>query len=145
MRALAVFMVILFQAGIVFSTEDFNLQMLPGGLTGVDVFFVISGYLITRNILTSLKAGDFTLTSFYIRRIRRIIPAMAFTLIWVLAVGIIILSPTHIEKLAEETLYASLGGANFLFWNLSRNALTLDSSFLPALHHYWSLAILESI
>ena len=143
MRALAVFMVILFQAGIVFSTENINLQFLPGGLTGVDIFFVISGYLITRNILTSLQAENFTLQSFYIRRIRRIIPAMTFTLIWVLAIGVIILSPEHITKLAEETFYASLGGANFLFWNLSHNTLALDANFLPALHHYWSLAIEE--
>jgi peptidoglycan/LPS O-acetylase OafA/YrhL len=71
LRAVAVIPVILFHAG----TETFS-----GGFIGVDVFFVISGYLITSIIVSELHAGTFTLTSFYERRARRILPALFFVI-----------------------------------------------------------------
>src|SRR5664279_1008369 len=78
LRALAVIAVILF--------HTFP-KILPGGFVGVDVFFVISGYLITQIILQDLDSGSFTATSFYARRVRRIFPALIIVLIATFALG----------------------------------------------------------
>src|SRR6516165_10583668 len=78
LRAIAVAAVVLFHAFP---------ELCPGGFIGVDVFFVISGYLISRLIFENLELGSFTLAGFYLRRIRRIFPALAVTLAAVLATG----------------------------------------------------------
>ena len=72
-------------------------QLCPGGFIGVDIFFVISGYLISTLIYENLERGSFTLWGFYLRRIRRIFPALAVMLTAVLAIGTIVLrgGPTY--------------------------------------------------
>ena len=80
-------------------------KILPGGFIGVDVFFVISGYLITSIILLSIKNNDFSLREFYSRRIRRLFPALITVLLFALVLGWLVLFPeeyhqlgTHISK-----------------------------------------------
>ncbi|OZA97434.1 MAG: hypothetical protein B7X67_22955 [Rhizobiales bacterium 39-66-18] len=82
-RAIAVLSVLLFHLGV---------PGVPGGFVGVDVFFVISGYLITANILADVRGGTFSLLRFYDRRIRRIVPALTLVVLATLAVGYFILT-----------------------------------------------------
>jgi len=131
LRAVAVTAVILFHAGF----------GCTGGYIGVDVFFVISGYLITRLIRRDIAAERFSVFEFWERRIRRIVPALFSVVTFVLVVGLIWLLPGDMEELAESTLAVSLMASNFYFW------LGLDYFAGPAelkpLLHTWSLAVEE--
>ena len=100
LRAVAVIAVILFHAG----------GRLGGGFVGVDVFFVISGFLISGVILRELERGRFSVVDFYTRRIRRIFPALIVVLAAVLAIGWFLLLPGEYTRLAQRTM----GGAAFL-------------------------------
>lgn len=114
---------------------------LPGGFTGVDIFFVISGYLISRIILGDLKKGRFTFADFYSRRIRRIFPALAVVLTFVLVFGWYVLLPAHFRQLG---LHAAAGAAF-----VSNIALFLEAGYfdvdadLKPLLHLWSLGVEE--
>lgn len=114
---------------------------LPGGFTGVDIFFVISGYLISRIILGDLKNGRFTFADFYSRRVRRIFPALAVVLVVVLVVGWYVLLPAYFRQLG---LHAA-AGAGFI----SNIVLYLEAGYfdveadLKPLLHLWSLGIEE--
>src|SRR4051794_40854462 len=91
MRAIAVLGVLLFHAGF---------PAFSGGYAGVDVFFVISGYLITRIILTAIDAGDFSLVGFFVNRVRRLFPALLSTVGMSVVLGGLLLSPPYMKKLA---------------------------------------------
>ena len=97
MRALAVLAV------IVFHTFP---KVLPGGFVGVDIFFVISGYLITQIILEGLDSGSFTASSFYARRVRRIFPALIVVLIATFALGWNYFLPLELPRLERTSLRA---------------------------------------
>jgi len=84
LRAVAVISVVLFHLKV---------AGFQGGFVGVDIFFVISGYLITRNILADLRAGRFSFGRFYVRRTRRIYPALIFTVVATYLVGALFCSP----------------------------------------------------
>ncbi|MGI1679641.1 MAG: acyltransferase [Cellvibrionaceae bacterium] len=132
LRAVAVIPVILFHAGF---------SIFSGGFIGVDVFFVISGYLITSIILNEKQAGTFTLLNFYERRARRILPAL-FT---VLAVTYIFawawLLPDAMKNFSQSLASVIIFASNFLFW---RETGYFDvSSELKPLLHTWSLAVEE--
>ncbi|MDB4499033.1 acyltransferase, partial [Akkermansiaceae bacterium] len=131
LRALAVIPVILFHAGLGF----------PGGYVGVDIFFVISGYLITSIIAREMIQGTFTFKGFWERRIRRIFPPAFFvTLITVIA-GAWILLPLVFRGLAKAGL-AQIGMvANFYFWK--QDGYFAGPSDLEPLLHMWSLAVEE--
>lgn len=132
LRAIAVLSVVLFHT---------NPELLSGGFTGVDIFFVISGYLITRNIHDDIKAGRFTYSNFYVRRIRRLFPALFFTLIFTAILGFLLLSPNHLERLGQSIIFAAASLSNFYFWGES-GYFDISGSYKPLLH-FWSLAVEE--
>jgi peptidoglycan/LPS O-acetylase OafA/YrhL len=132
LRAIAVVMVLIFHA---FPTY------LPGGFVGVDVFFVISGYLISGIILTALADGRFSYADFYARRIRRIFPALAVILIAATAAGFFVLYADDYARLGYHAAAAAAFAANFAFW---REASYFDvAADLKPLLHLWSLGVEE--
>ncbi|MEM7215601.1 MAG: acyltransferase family protein [Pseudomonadota bacterium] len=132
LRALAVVPVILFHAG---------LETFAGGFVGVDVFFVISGYLITTIIVEDLKNGSFSLADFYERRARRILPALLFVMAVCLPFAWMWLLPTAMVEFVHSMVAASFFSSNFLFW--SRSGYFETAAELNPLLHTWSLAVEE--
>jgi len=132
LRALAVVSVVLFHA---FS------WMVPGGYAGVDVFFVISGYLITTNILNGLNESTFTIQGFYQRRIRRIFPALVTMLTLVYAFGWFVLLATEYRQLGKHVGSGASFISNIILWQESGYFDT--SSAVKPLTHLWSLGIEE--
>jgi len=132
LRALAVISVVIFHA---FS------WMIPGGYAGVDVFFVISGYLITTNILNGLNESTFTIQGFYQRRIRRIFPALVTTLAFVYALGWFVLLASEYRQLGKHVGSGASFISNIIFWKESGYFDT--SSSVKPLIHLWSLGIEE--
>jgi len=132
LRAIAVVAVVLFH---------FEFTAFSGGFVGVDVFFVISGFLITRWIVAEAEHGRFSLTNFYMRRMRRLFPAMFVTLGISFAVGIVLLEPSHMEAFAQSLVYSILSISNFLFWSQA-GYFDLEAQFKPLLH-FWSLSVEE--
>ncbi len=132
LRAIAVLSVLFFH---------FFPTILPGGFVGVDVFFVISGFLITRIIWREHDAGTFSFIQFYIRRIRRIFPALILVLVACTVVGWWILFDDEFKQLGNHTMRASVFLSNFVLW---REAGYFDEKAeLKPLLHLWSLAIEE--
>lgn len=132
LRALAVLAVIFFHAG--FAT-------FSGGYVGVDVFFVISGYLITAIILTEQQAGRFSLLNFYERRMRRILPALFLVLATCIPFALLWLSPSEMRDFSQSEFAVATFTSNFLFWHESGYFET-DAVLKPLLHT-WSLAVEE--
>lgn len=132
LRALAVVPVILFHAGATW---------IPGGFIGVDIFFVISGYLISSIILREVQAGEFSFLRFYERRLRRIIPALLVVLIVTVAVFQVIAMPDQAQETSESAIAALLSVSNFYFWQ-STGYFAPAAEFMPLLHT-WTLAVEE--
>jgi peptidoglycan/LPS O-acetylase OafA/YrhL len=132
LRALAVVPVILFHAGI----ETFS-----GGYVGVDVFFVISGYLITSIIVKDLQSGSFSLSGFYERRARRILPALFLVMAACIPFAWIALPPYDMREFSESLIAVPIFASNFLFWMQSGYFGTAQE--LKPLLHTWSLAVGE--
>ena len=131
LRAIAVGAVILFH---LFPT------MLQGGFVGVDVFFVISGYLISGQIREQIAAGTFSIGSFYARRIRRIAPALISMLIVSAVAALLILKPEDMHSFAKSLLAQPLSLQNFVF--LAEGEYFRGADTKPLLHT-WSLAVEE--
>jgi peptidoglycan/LPS O-acetylase OafA/YrhL len=112
-----------------------------GGFVGVDVFFVISGYLITRIIVDELDAGHFTFTNFYLRRARRILPALFVTILVCFAIGAVVLAPEHLATLAASALAATVSLSNFYF-TATAGYFDFAATSKPLLHT-WSLSVEE--
>jgi len=131
LRAIAVLAVILFHADL----------PIPGGFVGVDVFFVISGYLITGLVAADLQTGRFSLSRFWERRIRRIWPAALATIAAALAVGWLVMLPQDYRRLSVEAIAQLAMAANVFYW------YTIDYfspvAELRPLMHTWSLAVEE--
>ncbi|HET9851980.1 MAG TPA: acyltransferase family protein [Candidatus Limnocylindrales bacterium] len=118
-------------------------NVLPGGFAGVDVFFVLSGYLITGLLLRELtRTGTVDLVSFYARRIRRIIPAATVCVIGVAILFTAVLGVGYGRSFRIEALSAALSVSNFLFVSRATDYFAVDPSSSPFLH-YWSLAVEE--
>jgi peptidoglycan/LPS O-acetylase OafA/YrhL len=132
LRAVAVTAVILFHAFP---------SVLPGGFVGVDIFFVISGYLITAIILDEMQAGKFSTLTFYERRIRRIFPALIIVLIASLFVGLRALLPPELISLGKNVVASALFSANLML--LSEVSYFDIAAHLKPLLHLWSLGIEE--
>lgn len=131
LRALAVVGVLLYHAGL----------GCPGGYVGVDVFFVISGYLITSLILKDLGAGPFSVPQFWMRRIRRIMPALTAMVCMTLLAGSLLLEPDAFARLAREAVAQSLGLSNVHF--LRDIGYFAENAEVKPLLHTWSLAVEE--
>jgi peptidoglycan/LPS O-acetylase OafA/YrhL len=133
LRAVAVFSVILCHLKVPY---------FEGGFVGVDVFFVISGYLISKHILADLARGTFKLSAFYLRRTRRILPALIVTLFISFLVGAMWLDPQSFRGLAKETTHALLSIANIQYWREAHEYFAPAAENLPLLHT-WSLSVEE--
>lgn len=116
-------------------------QVMPGGFVGVDVFFVISGYLISGIILSSAREQRFSLTDFYARRIKRIFPALSTILAAVLAAGWFALYADDYARLGEHVAAGAAFLANIELWNES-SYFDVGADLKPLLH-LWSLGIEE--
>lgn len=92
--------------------NHYGLAFIPGGFVGVDVFFVISGYLITNILARDISSGGLSIASFYNRRIRRILPAVLLVLIVCLAAGWLLLAPGDYEVLGHSAAYSAIGAAS---------------------------------
>lgn len=125
---------------VIFFHVEF-LSFFSGGYVGVDIFFVISGYLITRLIVKEIQLETFSFSNFYIRRLRRIFPALFFTILISFAVGIILFSPQHLEHLAGSVINSIMSVSNIYFWQES-GYFDTSADFKPLLHT-WSLSIEE--
>ncbi|RSZ47078.1 MULTISPECIES: acyltransferase family protein [unclassified Variovorax] len=132
LRAIAVGSVLVYHA---FPTA------LMGGFIGVDIFFVISGFLITTIILQSLAVGDFSYRDFYARRIRRIFPALLVVLFATLCAGWYLLLSDEFAELGKQTVGGAAFVANFVFWGESGYFDTAAET--KPLLHLWSLGIEE--
>jgi peptidoglycan/LPS O-acetylase OafA/YrhL len=132
LRAIAVLPVILFHAG----TAAFS-----GGFAGVDVFFVISGYLITSVILGGLESGNFKLSDFYERRARRILPALLLTAVLCVPFAWSVLPPRDMLNFSQSLVAVPLFASNILFW--LEGGYFEPASELKPLLHTWSLSLEE--
>lgn len=130
LRAIAVLLVVLFHAKL----------PIPGGFVGVDVFFVISGFLITCILDKEIRELRFSYVSFYVRRIKRLIPALFFMLIIVAAYCSYYLMPEDLMSFGKTAVLSMLGISNFYFY-LHTNYF--ESSSTEPLLHTWSLAVEE--
>jgi peptidoglycan/LPS O-acetylase OafA/YrhL len=121
----------------------FHAEIAPfsGGFVGVDVFFVISGYLITSILLKEIEQGDFSLVRFYERRARRILPALALVILTCIPFAIFLLTPVQLKDFAQSVLSVGLFVSNIQFWRKS-GYFEAASEENPLLHT-WSLAIEE--
>lgn len=115
--------------------------LIPGGYVGVDVFFVISGYLITNIISASMASGDFSIVEFYERRARRILPALLTVLAATAAVAYILQMPSALRSFGRSLIWTPLFASNFIFAKAS--GYFDPSSLTQPLLHTWSLAIEE--
>ncbi len=132
LRALAVAPVVLFHAFPSF---------FPGGYVGVDIFFVISGFLITGILMNDLEAGRFSLVEFYERRARRILPALAMVLLFTLTVCGFLYLPIDFKKFSGSLLATGVFTSNLFFW---RTTGYFDGNVdIQPLLHTWSLAVEE--
>lgn len=132
LRAIAVLPVVFFHAGI---------SVFRGGYVGVDVFFVISGYLITSIILSELDQDKFSIINFYERRIRRIMPMLFFIIIFSSFLSWQIFFPSDMKAFSKSVTAVALFASNILFW--SESGYWDISSELKPLLHTWSLAVEE--
>lgn len=132
LRALAVVPVLLFHAGF---------PAFHGGYLGVDVFFVISGYLITAIIANELDAGDFSIKRFYQRRARRILPALWIVLLASMIAAWFLLSGRDVRNFVQSLVAISAFASNFLFY--IEDDYFGQASELKPLLHTWSLAVEE--
>jgi peptidoglycan/LPS O-acetylase OafA/YrhL len=114
---------------------------LDGGFIGVDVFFVISGYLISRLIYSELREGRFSIIAFYERRARRIAPAFFAVSLLTFVAAALFLFPTRLVEFCKSLLWSSLAGGNIYFWQES-GYFGPEAGTQPLLH-YWSLGVEE--
>ncbi|MGE4450411.1 acyltransferase family protein [Castellaniella sp.] len=131
LRAVAVMAVMLFHAGI---------PGFSGGFVGVDVFFVISGYLITGILLRELNSDSFSLVAFYERRIRRILPALFLVMLVCISLGWLLMSPWDLDRLGQSLMAVTSFVSNILFWKTTDYfTATVENPLL----HTWSLGVEE--
>src|ERR1700730_7056096 len=138
LRAIAVLSVVAFH---------FNVGPVPGGFIGVDVFFVISGYLITASIIDNLRAGSFTFSDFYQRRVRRIFPALLVVLLFTFAMELTLRRDDELFSVRPfgATYFGIVAGAAFVtnFTLLQSANYFIQTAPSQPLLHLWSLAIEE--
>lgn len=134
LRALAVMSVILYHIGL--------LNIVPGGYVGVDIFFVISGYLITTLIIEDLDTGRFSFAHFYERRCRRILPALYFISSINCFFAFRYMSPPKLKEYGYTIISMITFSSNIYFWRNDDQYFSRMSDFNPLIHT-WSLAVEE--
>jgi peptidoglycan/LPS O-acetylase OafA/YrhL len=132
LRAIAVLVVVFYHLGF---------SSLPGGYVGVDVFFVISGFLITRLVMADLQAGTFSFSEFYERRARRLFPTLYVVVALSFLLAMMIFSPKHLTSFGGAAASTLLGVSNVFFWRES-GYFDVDGTLAPLLH-LWSLCVEE--
>lgn len=133
LRAIAVIAVLLFH---------FWPNRLPGGYVGVDIFFVISGFLITLHLLRKPPVTFAGLTEFWAKRIRRLLPAATVVLLAIVAASIVWLPETMIQRTVHESAAAAVYGENWMLASTATNYLDSEDAPSPV-QHYWSLSVEE--
>ena len=132
MRALAVMPAVVFHASV---------RAMPGGFAGVEIFFVISGYLITQILLHEMDAGLFSFRQFYFRRCRRILPALLLVMVVSLILGWFIMLPDEFIQLGKHITASALFYQNIILWH-EVNYFDTAGGLKPLLH-LWSLSVEE--
>ncbi|WP_290842792.1 acyltransferase [Henriciella sp.] len=132
LRAVAVIPVILFHAGF---------EVFSGGYVGVDVFFVISGYLITTILINEIENQKFSLVGFYERRARRILPALFFVMLVCIPFAWLWMLPSQLKDFSQSLIAVSFFGSNIFFWQES-GYFAAAAEEKPLLHT-WTLAVEE--
>jgi peptidoglycan/LPS O-acetylase OafA/YrhL len=132
LRGLSVLLVLFFHL---------DLEYFKGGFLGVDVFFVLSGYFISKNILFDIENKKFSFLVFYQKRIRRLFPALFTTLLLTLVAGYFYLTANNYERLASSAQYSVFSLSNFFFY-LETGYFDTSSKLKPLLH-MWSLSVEE--
>lgn len=132
LRAVAVLMVLAYHIGT---------RFVKGGFIGVDIFFVISGYLISKILMKELDDDRFSITAFYVRRVRRIAPALIAVLVVTTVVAYFTLLPSELKEYSWSLIAAVFSASNFFFWSQTGYFDGLASS--KPLLHTWSLAVEE--
>lgn len=133
LRALAVVPVILFHAGF---------ELFSGGFVGVDVFFVISGYLITTILIEDIENKRFSIINFYERRARRILPVLFFVMLVCIPFAWMWMLPNQMKDFSQSFVAVSLFASNIFFWRESGGYFAAAAEEKPLLHT-WSLAVEE--
>ena len=132
LRAIAVLPVVLFHAGV---------GLFGGGFVGVDIFFVISGYLITTIIISEMAEDRFSVINFYKRRARSILPALFFVMAVCLPFAWLLLVPNELKDFGQSIVLVSIFSSNILFW-IEAGYFDAAAELKPLLHT-WSLAVEE--
>ncbi len=132
LRALAVLPVMLFHAGV---------STFAGGFVGVDVFFVVSGFLITSILVRDIDVGSFSLSRFYERRVRRLFPALFLVVAVSIPCALVVLAPEDLEDFGQSVIATGTFSSNFLFY-LEDGYFEGPADLKPLLHT-WSLAVEE--
>jgi peptidoglycan/LPS O-acetylase OafA/YrhL len=133
LRAIAILLVVIFHAGF---------PIVSGGYIGVDVFFVISGFLITSVIEKEINEKTFSFKHFYLRRIRRIVPVLVFSMLIITIPACFILFANNLESYSRTLLYTLLCANNFHLYANSSDYFAENSDLIPFLHT-WSLSVEE--
>jgi peptidoglycan/LPS O-acetylase OafA/YrhL len=132
LRAVAVLSVLLFHADV---------PLFGGGYVGVDIFFVISGFLITSILVREIQDGSFSVVGFYERRFRRLLPALFVVVVFTLLAGVVLLHPRDLLDLGQSAVATAVFSSNILF-NLESGYFDGPAEFKPLLHT-WSLGVEE--
>ncbi|MFH6907185.1 acyltransferase [Vibrio sp. LQ2] len=135
LRALAVLAVIIYHANIKFS----GITLFQGGFLGVDIFFVLSGYLITGILKNKIETEQFSIFNFYWRRTKRIVPALFTMLIVTSIVAYFVLLPSDLNKYSQSLKSAIFFGSNYHFYN--EDSYMAQASIYKPLLHTWSLSV----
>jgi len=132
LRAVAVLPVLLFHSGF---------SVFSGGYVGVDIFFVISGFVITAKLIEDMERGNYSIAAFYVRRIRRILPALVATIVVSYIAALLLFLPDALEDFSKSVIATATFVSNLYFWKSSGyfETAALDRPLL----HTWSLAIEE--
>ena len=137
LRTVAVLSVIFYHANF----HIFGQNPIKGGFLGVDVFFVISGYLITSILLTGFQTRKLTLLNFYERRARRILPILLFVITASIPLSWVLLLPSDFQQYSWQILSSIFSASNFYFW--TEDSYWASESILKPFLHTWSLGVEE--
>jgi peptidoglycan/LPS O-acetylase OafA/YrhL len=141
LRAIAVISVIIYHAEFTIRLNNVSYKVFPGGFLGVDIFYVISGYLITYLIYENIKKNSFLFLDFYERRARRLLPMLFLVISMSLVVGWMLMMPNQLKDFSGSALASLFFVSNF--WFLITDSYFAESSALKPLLHTWSLSIEE--